>query len=244
VRLQERKEGGLMSVTRVSGNIFADTAEAIVNPVNCVGTMGKGLAKRMAQRWPHAVPLYEAACAARHVRLGQVFCIDLWALKWEPFFWDSNDRWGLASTPDDWAKIRSDLQSGFGEWTEEGIRAARSRPAQARGDVPIGFGARSEHREAPTLGEFLDERGLTNPRWMICFPTKDHWRNPSRLTSILNGLTSLASACKGREIRSVAVPALGCGLGGLDWLEVRQDIEAWAKGERLDVRLYEPTEAP
>lgn len=231
-----------MTVIITSGNIFADTADAIVNPVNCIGTMGKGLARRMAERWPHAVPPYEAACKARHIRLGQVFTIDLWAPKWEPFFWDSNDRWGLANTPDGWAKIRRDLLTGFGQWTEERIRAARSRPPGLRGSTR-GFGARSEHREHPTLGEFLDERGLTNPRWMICFPTKDHWTNPSRLLSILNGLTSLASACKGREIQSVAVPALGCGLGGLDWLEVRPCIEAWARAEPFDVRLYEPTEA-
>lgn len=103
--------------------------------------------------------------------------------------------------------------------------------------------------------------GTTCPVWIrpdrpadrisgvIFFPTKDHWRDPSRLEWIEDGLDALAQQIRyyadpqwSRRIRSVALPALGCGLGGLDWAVVRPMIEAWAHTlpDDIDVTLYEP----
>ncbi len=55
------------------------------------------------------------------------------------------------------------------------------------------------------------------PRYIINFPTKRHWRNPSRMEDIESGLAALVAEVRCLGIRSVAVPALGCGLGGLPW---------------------------
>lgn len=84
--------------------------------------------------------------------------------------------------------------------------------------------------------------GLFGPRWIINFPTKRHWRNPSRLNWIREGLGDLARVIRERGIASVALPPLGCGSGGLSWSDVRPEIEAFAAGLRgVDVLVYEPT---
>jgi O-acetyl-ADP-ribose deacetylase (regulator of RNase III) len=79
------------------------------------------------------------------------------------------------------------------------------------------------------------------PLLIINFPTKRHWRQRSRLDDIKVGLQDLASVVRERQVRSVAVPALGCGLGGLSWDDVRPLIVA-ALGPLPDVRvmLYGP----
>ena len=83
------------------------------------------------------------------------------------------------------------------------------------------------------------------PRFIINFPTKRHWREPSRMEDIEAGLEALAEEIKARGIRSVAIPALGCGLGGLAWGEVRPRIErALAHLEEVDIRLYVPEPSP
>lgn len=90
------------------------------------------------------------------------------------------------------------------------------------------------------------ERGeLLNPRWIINFPTKRHWRAKSRLADIEAGLTDLVQQVQTRGIRSIAVPPLGCGLGGLSWHDVRPRIEA-AFAPLTDVRvlLFAPEGAP
>lgn len=135
-------------------------AEALVNPVNTVGVMGKGLALQFKVRFPGAFKAYAAACAARQIRVGEMFV---------------------------------------------------------------------------TTGE------TNEPRWIVQFPTKEHWRNPSRLEWIRDGLVALRAVIQERQIRSVAIPPLGCGLGGLDWAKVRPMIEA-ALGDLpgVDVWLYEP----
>lgn len=219
-------------------SIINTDLEAIVNPVNCVGTMGKGLAARMADRWPHALGPYKDACARGDLRPGKVISIDLWAPRWKPFFWDSNDRWGFASTPDDWRAISVDLLKNG--WSEKEIVSARSRP-EASG-TPIGFGSRTEHKHSPTLNEFFTEHGIYRPRWMICFPTKDHWRQPSREEWIRDGLSALTGLATSLDLKSVAVPALGCGLGGLSWNVVRPMLEGWAKAVPFKVAIYTPTE--
>jgi len=70
-----------------------------------------------------------------------------------------------------------------------------------------------------------DEGPSTRPRYIVNFPTKNHWRDGSRLEDIRTGLESLATEIERLKIRSIAIPALGCGLGGLDWLMVRPSVE-------------------
>jgi O-acetyl-ADP-ribose deacetylase (regulator of RNase III) len=93
---------------------------------------------------------------------------------------------------------------------------------------------------------FIFETGhLTNPRYIINFPTKRHWRGKSRMQDIDPGLQALVVELRERGITSVAIPPLGSGLGGLEWEEVRPRIEA-ALAELPDVhaRVFEPRGAP
>jgi O-acetyl-ADP-ribose deacetylase (regulator of RNase III) len=87
----------------------------------------------------------------------------------------------------------------------------------------------------------FETRELTGPRYIINFPTKRHWRGKSRIEDIDAGLVALAEEIRSRNIRSIAIPAVGCGLGGLDWSEVRRRIEA-TLGELSDVKIvvFEP----
>ena len=143
--------------TTVRGDIFDSGAKALVNPVNCVGVMGAGLAKQFKQRYPGVAYQYEIDCRAGQVRTGQV-------------------------------------------------------------------------NVYPTYG----------PRYIINFPTKRHWQNPSKIEYIESGLKSLDGALAERGISSVAIPALGAGLGGLDWTEVEKLIRSELTGESLSVELYPP----
>jgi len=162
-----------------SGNILADAlADAIVNPVNCVGVMGKGLAKAMADRWPHVLAPYEIACRNGALRPGVVISYGLWP-----------------------------QHASYLDWS---------------------------------LGVERDLFAEHGPRWMFFFPTKDHWRQPSRAEWIQAGLQALTMAAVAVDVRSLAVPALGCGLGGLSWHEVRPMLERWAASAPFDVRLYPP----
>lgn len=84
-----------------------------------------------------------------------------------------------------------------------------------------------------------------NPRYIINFPTKAHWRGKSRLSYVEQGLVALIDEVKRRSIKSIAVPPLGCGLGGLDWAVVRPLIEqAFAATPDIHVLLYAPTGTP
>ena len=81
----------------------------------------------------------------------------------------------------------------------------------------------------------------TSPRFIINFPTKKHWRHPSRLEYIDTGLSDLIARVRELGIGSIAVPPLGCGLGGLDWAEVRPRVEAAFEGvPDVRVLLFEP----
>lgn len=133
-----------MTVRYTDGNIFAIRADAIANPVNCVGIAGAGLAKQFARRYPENDRLYRQACAEGRIRPGRVL---------------------------------------------------------------------------------ITETGQDSPRYIINFPTKRHWRDSSRIEDIRTGLHSLHRQLLKRNISSVALPALGAGLGGLDWNEVRKLIE-------------------
>jgi len=93
---------------------------------------------------------------------------------------------------------------------------------------------------------FVFETGqLTNPRYIINFPTKRHWKGKSRLEDIDAGLVALREEIIRRGIRSIAIPPLGSGLGGLDWSVVKPRIvSALTELQDVDIRVYEPKGAP
>jgi O-acetyl-ADP-ribose deacetylase (regulator of RNase III) len=87
----------------------------------------------------------------------------------------------------------------------------------------------------------FETKGLTNPRFIINFPTKRHWRGRSRMIDIEAGLADLVAVIGDRQIESVAIPPLGSGLGGLAWADVRQRIEdTLSKVAGLRVVVFEP----
>ena len=86
--------------------------------------------------------------------------------------------------------------------------------------------------------------GFASPRYVINFPTKEHWRNPSKLEYIEEGLKDLVRVVKDLKIRSIALPPLGCGNGGLDWHQVRPMILDAYQTLDVTVHLYEPAGAP
>lgn len=87
---------------------------------------------------------------------------------------------------------------------------------------------------------FVVDLGLILPKWIINFPTKRHWRNPSRIEWIRDGTEDLRRVISEHDIKSIAIPPLGCGLGGLSWNEVHQIIESGLTGIGCEVFLYEP----
>jgi len=148
-----------------TGDILAEDAEALVNTVNCVGIMGRGIALQFKKAWPENFKAYAAACRRREVQPGLMFV----------------------------------FETGH----------------------------------------------LTPPRYIINFPTKRHWRGSSRIEDIQAGLEALVEEVSKLGIRSIAVPPLGAGLGGLDWEDVRARIER-ALGELPDVKVivFEPHGTP
>lgn len=143
------------------GNLLEAQAEALVNTVNTVGVMGKGIALMFKEAWPENYGQYLAACKAGEVRVGRMFVTE---------------------------------------------RAA-----------------------------------LIGPRWIINFPTKQHWRNKSRMEWIEAGLDDLVRCIREHEITSIAIPPLGSGNGGLHWSAVRDVIERHLSGLRdVDILVYEP----
>ncbi len=145
-----------------TGNLLTASTEALVNSVNTVGIMGKGIALMFKETFPENFKLYEAACKRGEVKVGHMFVTERYL--------------------------------------------------------------------------------LGGPKWIINFPTKEHWRNPSKLTWIEEGLTDLVRVVRDKNIRSIALPPLGSGNGGLDWQEVRTKIEAaFANVADVDVMIYEPS---
>jgi O-acetyl-ADP-ribose deacetylase (regulator of RNase III) len=108
------------------------------------------------------------------------------------------------------------------------------------------------YRKACEAGEvkpgqmfIYDQHSLTNPRYIINFPTKRHWRSKSRMEDIETGLEALVSDVRRLGIRSIAVPPLGCGLGGLLWPEVQQRMRAaFDQAPEIHWLVYEPAGAP
>jgi O-acetyl-ADP-ribose deacetylase (regulator of RNase III) len=87
--------------------------------------------------------------------------------------------------------------------------------------------------------------GIVLPRYIINFPTKRHWRGASKLEYIETGLRDLVTVVRDRRIRSIAIPPLGSGLGGLAWRDVRPLIQRAVEGlSDVDVQVFEPNGAP
>ena len=153
----------MIELTR--GDILRAEAEALVNTVNCVGVMGRGIALQFKKVFPENFKSYKAVCDKKELRPGTMFVYDL--------------------------------------------------------------------------------NRLYNPRYVINFPTKRHWKGKSRMEDIEAGLQALVKEVRKRHIHSIAIPPLGCGLGGLLWEEVRVKIEgAFQCLSDVHVFLYEPKGAP
>jgi len=75
-------------------------------------------------------------------------------------------------------------------------------------------------------------------RWVLCFPTKKDWREPSKLEYIEAGLKKLVDTYEARGITDIAIPKLGCGLGGLSWGDVRPLMEKHLSGAGMDIEIY------
>ena len=107
------------------------------------------------------------------------------------------------------------------------------RAACRRGDVVLG------------AMHVVDRGGLgERPQYVINFPTKDHWRSPSRLIDVALGLDDLRAVIEELQIASIAIPPLGCGLGGLDWTDVQPLIEsALADLDDVDIVIFPPAGA-
>jgi len=107
------------------------------------------------------------------------------------------------------------------------------------------YRAACERKEVRPGKMLVYETGVLQPRFIINFPTKRHWRGKSRIEDIDAGLHALVKEIRDRRIRSVALPPLGCGLGGLDWNVVRPKIiRAFEELPKVRVLLFEPGGAP
>lgn len=150
-------------ITFRKGNLLEAPVEALVNTVNTVGVMGKGIALMFKEAFPENFHEYEAASKRGEVEVGHMFVTE----------------------------------------------SAR----------------------------------LQGPRWIINFPSKKHWRNPSKLEWITAGLADLRRVIVDKGIHSIALPPLGCGNGGLDWSDVRPEIERVLSSlSDVEVVVFEPTE--
>jgi O-acetyl-ADP-ribose deacetylase (regulator of RNase III) len=144
------------------GDILQEDVEALVNTVNCVGIMGRGIALQFKNAFPANFKAYAAACDRNEVQPGRMLV--------------------------------------------------------------------------------FETGRLTNPRYIINFPTKRHWRGKSRIEDIDAGLVALVNEVRARNIHSVAVPPLGSGLGGLDWSKVRPRIEDSLRAlEGVKIVIFEPS---
>jgi O-acetyl-ADP-ribose deacetylase (regulator of RNase III) len=153
----------LLMITFTEGNLLDAKTEALVNTVNTVGVMGKGIALMFKEAFPENLRAYTDACKKKQIKIGHMFVTE-------------RQNW------------------------------------------------------------------VGGPKWIINFPTKQHWRNPSKIEWIRDGLQDLKRLILKNGIRSIALPPLGSGNGGLDWKEVRPLIEA-SLGDikNVDIIIYEPT---
>lgn len=152
-------------VIMCAGDIFRSKAQALVNPVDCTGAQGKGLALQFKRRFPLAASCFKDACQAGEIRIGNVFLVG------------NND---------------------------------------------------------------------TN-RTIVFFPTKRHWRMQSMVRDVAVGLADMRHRLREIDVRSVAIPALGCGEGGLEWGDVLPLINVTAEQMTRDgirVEIYPPWSKP
>jgi O-acetyl-ADP-ribose deacetylase (regulator of RNase III) len=153
-----------MTILEGKGNLLESTADALVNTVNTVGVMGKGIALQFKKAFPDNYKAYKRAC---------------------------------------------------------------------------------DHGEVVPGHMFTFHTGRLSPRLIVNFPTKRHWRQPSRLEDVREGLADLVRVIMDFKIKSLAIPPLGAGNGGLDWNKVRPLIvEALAGLDGVTVHLFEPGQAP
>ena len=149
----------------VTGDILHADTQAVVNTVNCVGIMGRGIAAQFKRAYPANFKAYQVACKAGKL--------------------------------------------------------------------------------APGVMLVFDTGRLTHPRYIVNFPTKRHWRGKSRLEDIELGLATLVREVRERKIQSIAIPPLGCGLGGLDFADVEPRIEqAFSTVPEVNVLIFAPSQAP
>lgn len=148
-------------ITFTQGNLLETRVEALVNTVNTVGVMGKGIALMFKERFAENFRRYAAACKAREVQTGKMFV------------------------------------------------------------TPV--------------------HELDGPRWIVNFPTKQHWRSPSRLEWVQEGLQDLRRFLLEQHIQSVAIPPLGAGNGGLEWAKVREQITQTLGDLDIEILVFEPT---
>lgn len=152
-------------ITTTQGNLLEADAEALVNTVNCVGVMGKGIALQFKQAFPENFSHYAKVCKKGGMVVGKMLV--------------------------------------------------------------------------------FETGGMLNPKYIINFPTKRHWKGKSKIEDIETGLVDLAAQIKRYRIQSIAIPPLGAGLGGLMWTEVKPLIEkAFAELPEVNVLLFEPNGAP
>ncbi|WP_428327974.1 macro domain-containing protein [Mucilaginibacter sp.] len=137
------------------------SAEALVNTVNTVGVMGKGIALQFKQAFPHNFEVYRQACLNGQLKTGQVLAVK-------------------------------------------------------------------------------DNELLMGERLIINFPTKQHWKMPSQYEFVESGLIALVSYLRNNPVKSIALPALGCGNGGLDWNKVKPLIERYLSALELSIWVYAP----
>ncbi|MCL2075921.1 MAG: macro domain-containing protein [Betaproteobacteria bacterium] len=148
-------------ITFTQGNLLDARAEALVNTVNTVGMMGKGIALMFKERFSENFRRYAAACKANKVHTGKMFVTEI--------------------------------------------------------------------------------NELDIPRWIVNFPTKQHWRGNSRIEWITEGLQDLRRFVIENKVKSIAIPPLGTGNGGLTWDKVRPHIEATLADLDAEIIVFEPT---
>lgn len=150
-------------ITYTKGNLLEAPVEALVNTVNTVGVMGKGIALMFKERFAKNMEEYSKACKENRVVTGKMFVTE--------------------------------------------------------------------------TGE------LMGPRWIVNFPTKQHWRAKSKMEWITEGLQDLRQFIIDNQVQSIAIPPLGAGNGGLDWKDVKPKVEAALSDlESVDILVFEPTD--